>query len=311
MKIRQTIFRRAHTAAYVTVANTLARDEALSHQARGILLWLLSYPVDWDVKIGALVTPKNKIASVRAAVQELEDEGYVYRTRERDAAGRLGPTLFMVYEEPLTADKRSGSERRNKPRTENRNVEPHTENQHVDKREKAPHTDLPHVENRTLQKTERTQKTETTTTAVVAVGTEPLPERPTVFAEYERQFGMMLTPGIADMLKDMTAEYSDDWVRDALSITATSGKRGNLRYTEGILRRWKVEGREPEKSAGATITVDEKTAWRAAQKARPNVAYDAALDMLLPAFNDEDDRRRYITDYLKLAYVPTAEEELP
>jgi len=65
------------------------------------------------------------------------------------------------------------------------------------------------------------------------------------------------------------------------------------------------------KAANGSAPVDEKTAWRAAQKARPNVAYDAALDMLLPAFNDEDDRRRYITDYLKLAYVPTAEEELP
>jgi len=65
------------------------------------------------------------------------------------------------------------------------------------------------------------------------------------------------------------------------------------------------------KAANGSAPVDEKTAWRAAQKARPNVAYDAALDMLLPAFSDEDDRRRYITDYLKLAYVPTAEEELP
>ena len=58
----------------------------------------------------------------------------------------------------------------------------------------------------------------------------------------------------------------------------------------------------------APVVVDEKTAWRAAQKARPNVKYDAGMDMVLPAFNDEDDRRRYITEYLNLAYIPLLKE---
>jgi DnaD/phage-associated family protein len=148
----------------------------------------------------------------------------------------------------------------------------------------------------------------TTTTVAVAVVTESEPERPTVFAEYERQFGLTLTAGIADTLKEMVRDYGDDWTRDALGITTRSGKRGNLRYVEGILRRWKIEGREPERVAGAPVVVDEKTVWRAAQKARPNVLYDEAVDMLLPAFKDEDDRRRYITEYLNMTYAPIAEE---
>jgi DnaD/phage-associated family protein len=148
----------------------------------------------------------------------------------------------------------------------------------------------------------------TTTAAAVAVVTESEPERPTVFAEYERQFGLTLTAGIADTLKEMVRDYGDDWTRDALGITTRSGKRGNLRYVEGILRRWKIEGREPERVAGAPVVVDEKTVWRAAQKARPNVLYDEAVDMLLPAFKDEDDRRRYITEYLNMTYAPIAEE---
>jgi DnaD/phage-associated family protein len=146
------------------------------------------------------------------------------------------------------------------------------------------------------------------TTTTVAVVTESEPERPTVFAEYERQFGLTLTAGIADTLKEMVRDYGDDWTRDALGIATRSGKRGNLRYVEGILRRWKIEGREPERAAGVPVVVDEKTAWRAAQKARPNVLYDEAVDMLLPAFKDEDDRRRYITEYLNMPYAPIAEE---
>lgn len=147
-----------------------------------------------------------------------------------------------------------------------------------------------------------------TTTAVAVKEPEPEPERPTVFAEYERQFGLMLTAGIADTLRDMVTEYGDDWTRDAIGIATRSGKRGNLRYVEGILRRWKIEGRTAETAAPATVVVDEKTAWRAAQKGRPNVRYDAAMDMLLPAFKDEDDRRRYITEYLAMPYAPLQQE---
>lgn len=151
----------------------------------------------------------------------------------------------------------------------------------------------------------------TTTTAVVV--DQPLPEkpeadeRPNVYGMYERQFGMSLTPGIADTLREMVSEYGEEWTNDALTITATQGKRGNLRYTAAILRNWQRDGREIDKTT-APVVVDEKTAWRAAQKARPNVKYDAALDMLLPAFKDEDDRRRYITEYLNRPYLPYVEE---
>jgi DnaD/phage-associated family protein len=145
----------------------------------------------------------------------------------------------------------------------------------------------------------------TTTTAVVVIEE---PERSTVFAEYERQFGMTLTAGIADTLKDMVKEYGDDWTRDALGITATSGKRGNLRYVAAILRNWQRDGKDTEPARGATVIVDETTAWRASQKARPNVLYDEAVDMLLPAFKDEDDRRRYITEYLNMTYAPRVQE---
>jgi len=143
------------------------------------------------------------------------------------------------------------------------------------------------------------------TTTTVAVAVEET-QRPNVYGMYERQFGMTLTPGIADTLKDIVKDYGEEWTNDALAITATAGRRGNLRYVAAILRNWQRDGRETERLA--PVVVDEKTAWRAEQKARPNVLYDAALDMLLPAFKDEDDRRRYITEYLKLPYAPVVEE---
>lgn len=60
----------------------------------------------------------------------------------------------------------------------------------------------------------------------------------------------------------------------------------------------------------ATQPVDEHTAWRIAQKQRPSPLYDEALGTHLPEFVDEDDRRRYITDYLGWDYVPFKEGAL-
>ena len=313
MTTTQTIFRRAHASNFVVISNELAREVTLSHRERGLLVWLLSYPTDWTVSLQTLVTAEDSLRSLRRVVQSLEDAGYIKRERERDpATGRLGRAVLYVYEEPLPPEQRTRDNRRkSSPKTKNATVEPKTKKRTQGATGsvtgETPMTKNPHVGNWPTTKTEGDTKTETKTTAVVIEEPEPLPERPTVYTTYERQFGMTLTAGIADMLKDMVKDYGEDWTNDALSITATSGKRGNLRYTEGILRRWKIEGREPDRT-GTTVAVDEKTAWRATQKARPNVRYDAALDMVLPAFNDEDDRRRYITEYLNLAYIPLLKE---
>lgn len=320
----QTIFRRAHASNFVAISNELARDVNLGHRERGLLMWLLSYPSDWNVRLESLVTAEDGIKAVRRSVQKLEDAGYVKRVRERNAeTGRLGGTVFLVYDEPLPPKERSRDKRRkDSPMSTNGDMAPMSQNETQaikgSRKRKTPMSQNPSGGFGHATKTEKETKTKTTTkTPPVVVVEKPspektqvegAPERPNVYGMYERQFGMTLSPGIADTLKDMAAEYGEEWVNDALAITATSGKRGNLRYTAGILRKWQTDGRA-EDASNTSAVVDEKTAWRAIQKARQNVLYDEALDMLLPAFKDEEDRRLYIVDYLKLAYVPREMEE--
>ena len=66
-----------------------------------------------------------------------------------------------------------------------------------------------------------------------------------VFAQvcgvYEQNMGL-LTKIISDKLSDDIATYSAPWVTDAIGIAVTAEKR-NLSYVEGILRKWKHEGR--------------------------------------------------------------------
>ena len=79
--------------------------------------------------------------------------------------------------------------------------------------------------------------------------TEPTPEawdaadveRPNIFALYESNIGM-LSPMIADELKEAEAFYPNEWIVDAFREAAAHNVR-NWRYIARILDNWDVQGR--------------------------------------------------------------------
>jgi DnaD/phage-associated family protein len=66
--------------------------------------------------------------------------------------------------------------------------------------------------------------------------------RPNIFVLYEQNIGMM-TPLIADQLRDMEKSYPPDWIDEAFNLAVASNKR-RLRYIQAILRRWETEGKD-------------------------------------------------------------------
>jgi DNA replication protein len=72
----------------------------------------------------------------------------------------------------------------------------------------------------------------------VPVVAEPLPD---IYTLYEQNIGM-LTPLIADELKDAEKQYPADWIRDAIKEAALHNKR-SIRYITKILENWSAEGR--------------------------------------------------------------------
>jgi len=66
-------------------------------------------------------------------------------------------------------------------------------------------------------------------------------ELPDIFTLYEQNIGM-LTPMIADELRDAEKLYPPDWMRDAIKEAALHNKR-NIKYIAKILENWSVEGR--------------------------------------------------------------------
>ncbi|WP_297167241.1 DnaD domain-containing protein [Thermogemmatispora sp.] len=66
-------------------------------------------------------------------------------------------------------------------------------------------------------------------------------ERPNIFVLYEQNIGL-LSPLIADELRDAAERYPPEWIEAAFREAVEHNKR-NWRYIRAILRRWETEGR--------------------------------------------------------------------
>ncbi len=74
--------------------------------------------------------------------------------------------------------------------------------------------------------------------------------RPNIFALYEQNIGM-LSPMIADELREAEELYPEDWLEDAFREAVGQNKR-SWRYIASILERWEREGRGDGKSGRYT-----------------------------------------------------------
>ncbi|MCY4021758.1 MAG: DnaD domain protein [Chloroflexi bacterium] len=75
---------------------------------------------------------------------------------------------------------------------------------------------------------------------------EILPARPTLYGLYEDNIGV-LTPMIVDAIREAEAEFSNDWIEDAMRYAVERNAR-NWRYIRKVLDSWRQEGRRDEKA---------------------------------------------------------------
>ena len=84
------VFRVEKTRDYTVMANHHLRNIALSLKAKGLLSLMLSLPDDWDYTLKGLARIcRDGVDSIAAAVNELEEAGYIVRKRVRDDKGRV------------------------------------------------------------------------------------------------------------------------------------------------------------------------------------------------------------------------------
>jgi len=95
------VFRVEKNSGYTVMSNHHLRNWALSLKAKGLLSQMLSLPEDWDYTLQGLARiNRESIDAIRQAIRELEQAGYIQRSRERDEKGRLRGADYVIFELP-------------------------------------------------------------------------------------------------------------------------------------------------------------------------------------------------------------------
>ena len=102
----------------------------------------------------------------------------------------------------------------------------------------------------------RIQSGELGTVGAVVLDRPSVEPRPNIFELYEDNIGL-LSPMLAEELRDAEATYPSSWIEDAFRIAVTKNAR-NWRYIRAILERWATEGKDDGTSQRDT---EKKARW--------------------------------------------------
>lgn len=106
------ISRAARRQHFTVVADAAINDECLTFRARGILTYVLSKPDNWSTRAEAIAqcTPGEGRDAVRTALRELEQAGYLVRTRVQGPDGRWSThtEIHETPQRPATGNQSSG-----------------------------------------------------------------------------------------------------------------------------------------------------------------------------------------------------------
>ena len=99
------VFRVEKTNDFTVMSNYHLRDRSISLKAKGLLSLMLSLPEDWDYTMAGLARiNKDGLASIKSAIDELVEAGYIIHSRVRNAKGQLKGAEYVIYEHPVGKD---------------------------------------------------------------------------------------------------------------------------------------------------------------------------------------------------------------
>lgn len=139
---------------FVQLDKTFIGGDQLSLKATGLLTYILSKPDSWQIYMKDIQNQfKDGETSIRGAMKELIEAGYVHRWRERDENGRLASYVYEVYERPEFNDKFNGeptkkpAKKQGKKTTKHKNKTPKSvENKDILPKRGYPDLDKPELD---------------------------------------------------------------------------------------------------------------------------------------------------------------------
>lgn len=100
--LKMAVFRVNKNTNYTVMSNYHFKDKNLSLKAKGLLSQMLSLPDSWDYTVDGLcaINKENKTA-MQSTLKELEQNGYLKRTRSQNSKGQFD-YIYDIFEEPCT-----------------------------------------------------------------------------------------------------------------------------------------------------------------------------------------------------------------
>ena len=95
----------ARDTRFSVVGSTLLQDNNLSLKAKGLAGLIFSLGENWEISIERLMEySKDGRDSVRGAISELEEGGYLRRVRSRNGSGQLSDMDYLISDLPMSQD---------------------------------------------------------------------------------------------------------------------------------------------------------------------------------------------------------------
>lgn len=114
------IIRAEKTKGFTVMSNSHLRDQSITLKAKGLLSLILSLPDGWGYSLKGLATlSSDGLDSTRAALNNLEEHGYIIRRQLYDKKGRFAKCEYTVYERPQRASPPTDLPSLEKPTTDN------------------------------------------------------------------------------------------------------------------------------------------------------------------------------------------------
>jgi hypothetical protein len=96
-----TTIRKAKKSTFTSIPNVLAQDNDLSLKARGLMLYILSLPDDWVIRVNHLTkVMKEGRDSILSALKELKKFKYIFHIKLSFTEG----WTYFVFEEPTSEE---------------------------------------------------------------------------------------------------------------------------------------------------------------------------------------------------------------
>lgn len=98
--------RREEKENFTWVHNTFIRDTRLSTAEMGLLLLMISLPMEWSFSVtGLTAMVSDGRDKIRSTIKALEEHGYLVREQQTDQKGNFKDVLYKFSDEPIFLQK--------------------------------------------------------------------------------------------------------------------------------------------------------------------------------------------------------------